>query len=52
MCKLLSCLHQLELMTSADGFGDSPKTDIGGDMGYFARFIDTEGNLQGIWAAK
>jgi predicted enzyme related to lactoylglutathione lyase len=30
----------------------SPKTEIGGNMGCFARFIDTEGNLQGIWAAK
>ncbi|KAK3898323.1 hypothetical protein C8A05DRAFT_38088 [Staphylotrichum tortipilum] len=29
-----------------------PKMAIaGGSMGYFARFIDTEGNLQGIWAA-
>ncbi len=29
-----------------------PKTAIaGGSMGHFARFIDTEGNLQGIWAA-
>lgn len=29
-----------------------PKTEIGGNMGFFARFIDTEGNLQGIWAFK
>lgn len=28
----------------------SPRTPIGGDMGYLARFIDSEGNLQGIWA--
>ncbi|KKY30370.1 putative glyoxalase bleomycin resistance protein dioxygenase [Diaporthe ampelina] len=26
------------------------KTAIGGNMGYLARFIDCEGNLQGIWA--
>lgn len=30
----------------------SPKTEIGGGMGVFARFIDTEGNLQGIWAKE
>lgn len=24
----------------------------GGNMGFFARFVDSEGNLQGIWAAK
>ncbi|EOO00358.1 putative glyoxalase bleomycin resistance protein dioxygenase protein [Phaeoacremonium minimum UCRPA7] len=27
-----------------------PKTAIGGNMGYFSRFIDSEGNLQGLWA--
>ncbi|KAG8168702.1 hypothetical protein KVR01_001451 [Diaporthe batatas] len=26
------------------------KTAIGGGMGYLARFVDCEGNLQGIWA--
>jgi len=29
-----------------------PKTEIGGDMGYFARFTDSEGNLQGLWAKE
>lgn len=26
------------------------KTFIGSEAGYFARFVDSEGNLQGIWA--
>jgi len=26
------------------------KTAIGGDMGFFARFTDSEGNVQGLWA--
>jgi predicted enzyme related to lactoylglutathione lyase len=30
----------------------SPRTEIGGGMGYFAHFIDTEGNRQGIWAQE
>jgi hypothetical protein len=30
----------------------SPKTEIGGDMGYFARVIDTEGNMIGLWSNK
>jgi len=37
------------------GFWDAlsrPKTAIGEDRGYLARFIDSEGNLQGLWAAK
>ncbi|KAJ4396042.1 hypothetical protein N0V93_000258 [Gnomoniopsis smithogilvyi] len=28
----------------------SPKTAIGRGMGHFARFLDCEGNLHGIWA--
>lgn len=27
-----------------------PKTDLGGNLGYWAHFIDCEGNLQGIQA--
>lgn len=27
-----------------------PKTAIGGDMGFYARFIDSEGNMIGIWS--
>ncbi len=26
-----------------------PRTAIGGNHGYMARFIDTEGNMQGVW---
>jgi predicted enzyme related to lactoylglutathione lyase len=33
-------------------FVNSPKTEIGGGMGVFARFTDTEGNLQGLWAKE
>ncbi|KAJ6443408.1 hypothetical protein O9K51_04587 [Purpureocillium lavendulum] len=31
---------------------NSPKTEIGGDMGFYARFTDTEGNVIGIWSQK
>jgi predicted enzyme related to lactoylglutathione lyase len=30
----------------------SGKTKISDEMGYFARFIDTEGNLIGIFSMK
>ncbi|CAG7560461.1 unnamed protein product [Fusarium equiseti] len=30
----------------------SPKTEIGGDMGFFARVIDPEGNMIGLWSNK
>jgi predicted enzyme related to lactoylglutathione lyase len=29
-----------------------PKSEIGGDMGFFARVIDTEGNVIGLWSYK
>jgi len=29
-----------------------PKTQIGSNQGAFARFEDTEGNLQSIWAKE
>ncbi|KAG7287164.1 hypothetical protein NEMBOFW57_006669 [Staphylotrichum longicolle] len=42
----------LKKVEDAGGRVHVPKTAIaGGSMGYFARFIDSEGNLQGIWAA-
>ncbi|KFY69803.1 hypothetical protein V499_09747 [Pseudogymnoascus sp. VKM F-103] len=40
----------LKVVESKGGRLHVPKTDIGGGMGFFARFIDSEGNLQGIWA--
>lgn len=30
----------------------SPKTEIPNDMGFYARFTDTEGNVIGIWSQK
>ncbi|KAB5515208.1 hypothetical protein GE09DRAFT_980088 [Coniochaeta sp. 2T2.1] len=42
----------LAKVEEAGGRVHVPKTEIGGNMGFFARFIDTEGNLQGIWATK
>lgn len=38
----------LERIESAGGKIMMPKTDIGGDNGYMAFFIDTEGNLVGL----
>ncbi|KIW63991.1 hypothetical protein PV04_08951 [Phialophora macrospora] len=37
---------------AAGGQVNLPRTEIGGGMGFFARFIDTEGNLHGIWAKE
>ncbi|CAN8105818.1 unnamed protein product [Discula destructiva] len=44
-----------DTLMRVEGLGGSmhsPKTTIGRNMGYFARFIDCEGNLQGIWAQR
>lgn len=38
----------LERVESAGGTIVLPKTEIGGDCGYFAHFIDTEGNKVGL----
>ncbi|KAL2274068.1 hypothetical protein FJTKL_03685 [Diaporthe vaccinii] len=40
-------------LSMVEGLGGTvhlQKTAIGGDMGCLARFVDCEGNLQGIWA--
>ncbi|KIW96342.1 uncharacterized protein Z519_03411 [Cladophialophora bantiana CBS 173.52] len=42
----------LKKVESAGGKMYIPKTEIGGGMGFFARFIDTEGNVQGIWSKE
>jgi len=42
----------IKKVEAAGGKVHIPKTEIGGDMGFFARVIDTEGNLQGIWAKE
>jgi len=39
-------------ITAAGGKMHVPKTAIGGGMGYFARFVDSEGNLLGIWSSN
>ncbi|KAJ9130174.1 hypothetical protein NKR19_g10005 [Coniochaeta hoffmannii] len=41
----------LAKVQEAGGKVHVPRTEIGNNMGFFARFVDTEGNLQGIWAA-
>ncbi|KAM5376845.1 hypothetical protein ACJZ2D_005332 [Fusarium nematophilum] len=44
------CEKTLEKAGSEGGKTAIPKTAIGGEMGYFARLIDTEGNMIGIWS--
>ncbi|KYK58024.1 Glyoxalase/bleomycin resistance protein/dioxygenase [Drechmeria coniospora] len=44
------CNETLETVKKHGGDVQCPKTAIGGDMGHFARFIDTEGNIIGIWS--
>ncbi|KAM0245474.1 hypothetical protein ACHAQJ_010556 [Trichoderma viride] len=45
-----NCKETLEQVEKFGGKKQLHKTEIGGDMGYYARFIDTEGNLMGIWS--
>jgi len=40
----------LEKIGKSGGKTHVPKTEIPGKMGYFARFIDCDGNLLGIWS--
>ncbi|KND86772.1 27 kDa antigen Cfp30B [Tolypocladium ophioglossoides CBS 100239] len=44
------CNETLDKVKAHGGKMQCPKTEIGGDMGHFARFIDTEGNVIGIWS--
>ncbi|KAM4064061.1 lactoylglutathione lyase family protein [Hirsutella rhossiliensis] len=46
------CGETLTKVVAHGGKEQCPKTAIGGDMGYFARFTDTEGNIIGIWSQK
>lgn len=41
------------LQRVSDHGGDPlvPRTEIPGDRGYFAQFVDTEGNRVGLWSA-
>ncbi|EHK26541.1 uncharacterized protein TRIVIDRAFT_111973 [Trichoderma virens Gv29-8] len=45
-----NCKKTLELVEKLGGKTQLHKTEIPGDMGYYARFIDTEDNLIGIWS--
>ncbi|KAH8662549.1 hypothetical protein BX600DRAFT_513364 [Xylariales sp. PMI_506] len=42
----------LEKVLSSGGKVVVPKTMLGPNMGAFARFEDTEGNVQGVWAKE
>ncbi|RYP03993.1 hypothetical protein DL765_010334 [Monosporascus sp. GIB2] len=44
------CDETLQKVQANGGKVQCPKTEIGGDMGYYARFFDTEGNVIGIWS--
>ncbi|KAL7786258.1 hypothetical protein V8C37DRAFT_392720 [Trichoderma ceciliae] len=45
-----NCKETLDKVEELGGKAQLPKTEIGGDMGFYARFIDTENNLIGIWS--
>ncbi|KAH6604811.1 hypothetical protein Trco_006518 [Trichoderma cornu-damae] len=45
-----NCEETLAEVEKLGGKTHLSKTEIGGDMGFYARFIDTEGNLIGIWS--
>lgn len=42
----------LERAVSLGGDTIVPRTALPGDMGYFAQFIDSEGNRVGLWSPK
>ncbi|KAL5330581.1 hypothetical protein ACEPPN_000099 [Leptodophora sp. 'Broadleaf-Isolate-01'] len=42
--------ESLELIEKNGGYRKVGKTSIGPNMGYIARFVDSEGNLMGIYA--
>ena len=44
-----SCLDRVE---KANGMITTPRTDIGQGLGYYALFMDSEGNEVGIWSSK
>ncbi|KAK5987407.1 hypothetical protein PT974_11534 [Cladobotryum mycophilum] len=44
------CNETLDKVKGLGGKVQCPKTAIGGEMGHYARFIDTEGNMIGIWS--
>ncbi|OAQ57770.1 lactoylglutathione lyase family protein [Purpureocillium lilacinum] len=46
------CNATLEKVKNHAGETQCPKTEIGGNMGFYARFTDPEGNVIGIWSQK
>ncbi|KHN96144.1 Glyoxalase/bleomycin resistance protein/dioxygenase [Metarhizium album ARSEF 1941] len=44
------CNETLKQVEGLGGSTQAPKTAIGGDMGHYARFTDSEGNVIGIWS--
>lgn len=46
LAPMLACLEQ------AGGAVVVPKTEIGNDFGFFAHFVDTEGNKVGLHSMK
>ncbi|KAG5928317.1 hypothetical protein E4U42_000860 [Claviceps africana] len=44
------CEETLKQVGALGGRTQCPKTAIGHDQGYFARFLDSEGNVMGIWS--
>ncbi|PTB69967.1 hypothetical protein BBK36DRAFT_1189090 [Trichoderma citrinoviride] len=45
-----NCKETLELVETLGGKTQLHKSDLGGHMGHYARFIDTEDNMIGIWS--
>ncbi|KAI9167283.1 hypothetical protein HJFPF1_03409 [Paramyrothecium foliicola] len=45
-----NCAKILEKVVRLGGKTHLEKTEIGNSMGFYARFIDTEGNMVGIWS--
>ncbi|KAH7324505.1 Glyoxalase/Bleomycin resistance protein/Dihydroxybiphenyl dioxygenase [Stachybotrys elegans] len=44
------CDATLNLISELGGKTILPKTEIGNNMGYYAQFMDSEGNWMGIWS--
>ncbi|KAH7148938.1 hypothetical protein EDB81DRAFT_883332 [Dactylonectria macrodidyma] len=49
---VVDCAETLEKAATLGGRTAIPKTEIGGDMGFFSRLIDSEGNMIGTWSQK
>ncbi|KAK7429643.1 hypothetical protein QQZ08_003838 [Neonectria magnoliae] len=49
---VVDCAETLEKAEALGGKTAIWKTEIGGGMGFFARLIDTEGNMIGTWSQE